>query len=233
MVPTQVRVGPVRWLRGRDRPRLFPYEMRYLVQSRTFSPKSTIKKPLLVSFAQTRRLDAQYSICFVHGHQSFSFPIKVDRQQHSPSRTCCDINRTPEEEQQHRQEQLLLPYHSLSTCYLHPPLPLQTISAILKPNSHIHIPLEMSSSGTPLSETPPPTDLAQETSDATSTAPAEPSGPPASSATVIANHKKKDTSKGTRVSCTLGALYNSLHTIVFIPSFVCADIAFVPLFYHG
>ncbi|KAG0370948.1 hypothetical protein BGZ54_002447 [Gamsiella multidivaricata] len=53
----------------------------------------------------------------------------------------------------------------------------------------------MSSSGTPLSETPPPTDLAQETSDATSTAPAEPSGPPASSATVIANHKKKDTSK--------------------------------------
>ncbi|KAF9574968.1 hypothetical protein EC968_004728 [Mortierella alpina] len=49
----------------------------------------------------------------------------------------------------------------------------------------------MSSSGTPSSESPPPS--VQEA--ATLTASAEPTGPPASPATVIANHKKKDTSK--------------------------------------
>ncbi|KAG0005354.1 hypothetical protein BGZ80_007953 [Entomortierella chlamydospora] len=57
----------------------------------------------------------------------------------------------------------------------------------------------MSNSGTPSSETPPATDSAQEAFGSTSTtpapAPAEPSGPPASPTTVIANHKKKDTSK--------------------------------------
>ncbi|KAF9542328.1 hypothetical protein EC957_002134 [Mortierella hygrophila] len=45
----------------------------------------------------------------------------------------------------------------------------------------------MSSSGTPSSESPPPTAIAQD--------PAEPTGPPASPSTVIANHKRKDTSK--------------------------------------
>ncbi|KAF9175792.1 hypothetical protein BGX21_003952 [Mortierella sp. AD011] len=55
----------------------------------------------------------------------------------------------------------------------------------------------MSNSGTPSSETPPAADSAQEAFGSTSTTPAlaEPSGPPASPTTVIANHKKKDTSK--------------------------------------
>ncbi|KAF9957079.1 hypothetical protein BGZ72_002181 [Mortierella alpina] len=48
----------------------------------------------------------------------------------------------------------------------------------------------MSSSGTPSSESPPPS-----VQEASLTAATEPTGPPASPATVIANHKKKDTSK--------------------------------------
>ncbi|KAF9581230.1 hypothetical protein BGW38_001837 [Lunasporangiospora selenospora] len=48
----------------------------------------------------------------------------------------------------------------------------------------------MSSSGTPSSESPPPVLPSQENSSS-----GEPSGPPASPSTVIANHKKKDTSK--------------------------------------
>ncbi|KAF9135428.1 hypothetical protein BGW39_002895 [Mortierella sp. 14UC] len=55
----------------------------------------------------------------------------------------------------------------------------------------------MSSSGTPSSESPPPSVAAQEpalNSTAVATA-AEPSGPPATPAAVIANHKRKDTSK--------------------------------------
>ncbi|KAG0277159.1 hypothetical protein BGZ95_006385 [Linnemannia exigua] len=52
----------------------------------------------------------------------------------------------------------------------------------------------MSSSGTPSSESPPPSVIAQEQA-LNSTTAAEPTGPPASPATVIANHKRKDTSK--------------------------------------
>ncbi|KAF9156287.1 hypothetical protein BG015_006331 [Linnemannia schmuckeri] len=52
----------------------------------------------------------------------------------------------------------------------------------------------MSSSGTPSSESPPPAAIAQEPA-LNSTTAAEPTGPPASPATVIANHKRKDTSK--------------------------------------
>ncbi|ORZ19946.1 autophagy protein 12 [Lobosporangium transversale] len=50
----------------------------------------------------------------------------------------------------------------------------------------------MSNSGTPSSETPPIDLLAQDTINIAST---EPTGPPASPATVIANRKKKDISK--------------------------------------
>ncbi|KAK3848596.1 MAG: putative autophagy-related protein 12 [Linnemannia gamsii] len=52
----------------------------------------------------------------------------------------------------------------------------------------------MSSSGTPSLESPPPSVIAQEQA-LNSTTAAEPTGPPASPATVIANHKRKDTSK--------------------------------------
>ncbi|KAG0072154.1 hypothetical protein BGZ89_007892 [Linnemannia elongata] len=50
----------------------------------------------------------------------------------------------------------------------------------------------MSSSGTPSSESPPPTAPQDPAPNLTTT---EPTGPPASPATVIANHKRKDTSK--------------------------------------
>ncbi|KAF8927656.1 putative autophagy-related protein 12 [Dissophora ornata] len=50
----------------------------------------------------------------------------------------------------------------------------------------------MSNAGTPSTESPPTINLLQETLGAAST---EPTGPPASPATVVANHKKKDTSK--------------------------------------
>ncbi|KAG0295413.1 hypothetical protein BGZ96_011786 [Linnemannia gamsii] len=52
----------------------------------------------------------------------------------------------------------------------------------------------MSSSGTPSSESPPPTAIAQEPIAEAATTAAEPTGPRASPATVIANHKRKDTS---------------------------------------
>ncbi|KAF9092444.1 hypothetical protein BGX29_007326 [Mortierella sp. GBA35] len=52
----------------------------------------------------------------------------------------------------------------------------------------------MSNSGTPSSESPPASVIAQEPA-LNSTITTEPTGPPASPATVIANHKRKDTSK--------------------------------------
>ncbi|KAK3813220.1 MAG: putative autophagy-related protein 12 [Benniella sp.] len=54
----------------------------------------------------------------------------------------------------------------------------------------------MSNSGTPSTESPPATDFNLDSlAGANPAANTEPTGPPASPATVIANHKKKDTSK--------------------------------------
>ncbi|KAG0042657.1 hypothetical protein BGZ83_000201 [Gryganskiella cystojenkinii] len=74
----------------------------------------------------------------------------------------------------------------------------------------------MSSSGTPSSESPPPSEVDASATTPTPSAPVEPTGPPASPSTVIANHKKKDTSKVVVYFRAIGSvpiMKNNVYTI--------------------